>query len=194
MPERSRRWCPKSAHRRPTASRVWREDRRTVHASYVVDRHGHLVGVIPVLHLLAAQPVTSLRFIETADAMAVTPDTDEREAARLALRHHASAIPVVDRNRKLAGTIASHDLLAILQEEATADVQRLAGLRYGETALTPGAGRHGSMQTSTRLTRALELRHVLWPLLVPGLGNRYNQASAVGPMPPPRTTLIRSSV
>jgi magnesium transporter len=183
---------------------------------YVVDRHGHLVGVIPVLHLLAAQPVTPLRFIKTADVMAITPDTDEREAARLAFRYHASAIPVIDRNRRLVGSISSHDLLAILQEEATADVQRLAGLRYGETALTPareivvsrllsrlanlGAaflaasvisifetsiraiaalavfmpivtaiGRHGSTQTVTLLTRALELRHVstrqLWPVL-----------------------------
>jgi CBS-domain-containing membrane protein len=49
--------------------------------------------------------------VMTTDVIAVGPDTDIREAARLLVQHHISAVPVIDKTGKLAGIVSEGDLM-----------------------------------------------------------------------------------
>src|SRR5947209_11034707 len=104
---------------------------------YVVDDHDHLVGFVPLHRLIAADPATTISAIRTEDVESVTVDTDQEEVARLVQRYNLTQIPVVDANRRLLGTIGVDDVIDVLREEATEDIQRLGGVGGDENVLDP---------------------------------------------------------
>ena len=104
---------------------------------YVVDEHDHLVGVVPLHRLLAAHAVTPIRAIRSDSVESVTVDTDQEEVAHLARRYNLLQVPVVDANRRLVGAITADDLIDVIDEEATEDIQRLGGVGGDETVLDP---------------------------------------------------------
>jgi magnesium transporter len=104
---------------------------------YVVDEHDHLVGLVPLHRLLAAEPGTSVRGIRSENVESVTVDTDQEEVTRLARRSNLVEVPVVDGNRRLVGAISAGHLIDVIDEEATEDIQRLGGVGGDETVLDP---------------------------------------------------------
>src|SRR5690606_4026495 len=68
-------------------------------------------------------PVTS---VMAPDLITVEAHTDQEEAAHILQRHHLLALPVVDGDGHLLGTITSDDLIDVMEEEATEDILRLA--------------------------------------------------------------------
>ncbi len=94
---------------------------------YAVDDQDRLTGVVPLRRLLTAPPDTILLDIADPHVTSVTVDTDQEEVARLVARYDFVAIPVVDRLGRLAGVITHDDVVDILSEEATEDIQRLGG-------------------------------------------------------------------
>ena len=58
----------------------------------------------------------------------VSVDTDQEEVARLVQRYNLIEVPVVDGDRRLLGTISVDDVIDVIREEATEDIQRLAGV------------------------------------------------------------------
>jgi len=108
---------------------------------YVVDDHDHLVGFVPLHRLITADPAAPIRTIRTEDVESVTVDTDQEEVARLVQRYNVIQIPVVDANRRLLGTIGVDDVIDVLREEATEDIQRLGGVGGDENVLDPPAVR-----------------------------------------------------
>jgi magnesium transporter len=104
---------------------------------YVVDDHEHLVGYVPLHRLLTADPATPVRAIRKEDVPSVTVDTDQEDVARLVQRYDLVQVPVVDENRRLLGTISVDDVIDVIHEEATEDIQRLGGAGGDETVLDP---------------------------------------------------------
>jgi magnesium transporter len=104
---------------------------------YVVDDHDHLVGVVPLHRLLAADPTTPMVAIRDEDVESVSVDTDQEEVAHLVRRYNVLEVPVVDDNRRLLGTISVEDVIDVIQEEATEDIQRLGGVGGDETLFDP---------------------------------------------------------
>jgi len=110
---------------------------RSAHYLYVVDDHDHLVGVLPLRRLLAADPATPVGLLCQGDVISVTPETDQEEVARLVAKYDIVAIPVVDRDRRLLGVISVDDVIDVIREEATEDIQRLGGAAGDETVFDP---------------------------------------------------------
>jgi magnesium transporter len=107
---------------------------------YVLDDHDHLVGVVPLHRLIAADPATPVRAIRSDEVQSVTADTDQEEVARLVRRYNVVEVPVVDHSHRLLGTISVEDVIDVIHEEATEDIQRLGGVAGDETVLdTPQA-------------------------------------------------------
>ena len=106
---------------------------------YVVDDHDHLVGLVPLHRLLTADPAMPIRTIRTEDVASVPVDTDQEEVARLVQRYNVIEVPVVDGNHRLLGTISVDDVIDVIHEEATEDIQRLGGVAGDETVLDPPA-------------------------------------------------------
>jgi magnesium transporter len=104
---------------------------------YVVDDHEHLVGLVPLHRLLTTDPAMPVHAIRGEDVQSVTVDTDQEEVARLVQRYDLIQVPVVDATRRLLGAINVDDVIDVISEEATEDIQRLAGAAGDETVLDP---------------------------------------------------------
>src|SRR3990172_2283109 len=131
---------------------------------YVVDYHDHLVGFVPLHRLLAAEPGTSIHAIRSEDVESVTVGTDQEEVARLVQHYNLIQVPVVDANRRLLGTIGVEDVIDVIREEATEDIQRLGGVAGDETVLDP--------------PRAVFGKRLVWRLV--NLGTAVLAASVIG--------------
>jgi magnesium transporter len=104
---------------------------------YVVDEHEHLVGVVPLHRLLATNPATPIRTIRNDSIESVSVHTDQEEVARLARRYKLLEVPVVNAARRLVGAISADEVIGVIDEEATEDIQRLGGVGGDETVLDP---------------------------------------------------------
>jgi magnesium transporter len=131
---------------------------------YVVDDHDHLVGFVPLHRLIAADPATPIKTIRAEGVESVTADTDQEEVARLVQRYNLIQIPVVDVNRRLLGAIGVDDVIDVMREEATEDIQRLGGVGGDETVLDP--------------PRAVFPKRLAWRVI--NLGTALLAASVIG--------------
>jgi magnesium transporter len=102
-------------------------DVEMVYYVYVVNDHGHLVGVLSLRKLVTAPPETRVRDVMSTDVISVTPETDQEEVAKLVARYSFMAIPVVDDANKLLGLVTVDDVIDVLRDEATEDILKMAG-------------------------------------------------------------------
>ena len=100
-------------------------DSETVYYLFVVDEENRLVGVVSLRQLIVAPPTTRIREIMDPEVIHVHADADQEEAARLMSRYGLLALPVVDDEGRLLGLITHDDLVEVLEDEATEDIQRL---------------------------------------------------------------------
>lgn len=103
------------------------EDTETLQYLYVVDKEDRLLGVVPLRALLLAQPGAAIETLMVSDVVSVSASTDQEDLAELVSRYDFVAIPVVDARGRLVGVVTVDDVLDILEEEATEDIQRLGG-------------------------------------------------------------------
>jgi magnesium transporter len=114
------------------------EDKETIYYAYVTDDNRKLVSVVSLRQLLFSIPEVRIRDIASNRVIKVRTDTPQEEVAQLMKRYDLIALPVVDREERLVGIVTIDDVVDILEEEATEDIQKLAGVSGGdEAALSP---------------------------------------------------------
>ncbi len=104
---------------------------------YVIDARRHLIGVLSMRDLILAHPETLLSQMMRTNVASVPVTMDQGEVARLMRRHGYLALPVVDQQNKLMGLITVDDVVDVLEEEATEDVQRMFGAGAEERLTSP---------------------------------------------------------
>jgi magnesium transporter len=109
------------------AIRTWHPDEETIYYLFVTDRLKRLVGVINLRQLIVANPATPISQIMDSNVISVTPDADQEDCADLMQRYDLLALPVVDGEQHLIGVITIDDLVDVIQNEASEDIQRLGG-------------------------------------------------------------------
>jgi magnesium transporter len=109
------------------AIRRWQPSEETIYYLFVVDQHGRLSGVVNLRQLIVADPHTQIKDIMDPEVISVRAGVDQEEAARIMKRYDLIALPVVDPNNVLLGVITFDDVIDVLEEEATEDIQRLGG-------------------------------------------------------------------
>ena len=107
--------------------RSWKPEAETVYYLFVVDQLGTLCGVVSLRQLVTADADTPVAEIMDPEVISVPVGTDQEECARLMARYDLLALPVVDSGDVLLGVITVDDLIDVLEEEATEDIQRLGG-------------------------------------------------------------------
>ncbi len=108
--------------------RSYGPDKETIYTCYVTDDQRHLQGVLSVKELLLAnsdQLVGSL--METNVIFAYTTD-DQEEVANLCARYDLIALPVVDSEKRLVGIITVDDVVDIMRQETTEDMEKMAAI------------------------------------------------------------------
>jgi magnesium transporter len=103
-------------------------DAETIYYVYAVSAGKRLEGVVSLRDLLLNEPGTRLAEIMTSNVISVTPEQDQEEVAKILAKYDLYGIPVIDGNSNLLGVITVDDVIDVLTQEQTEDVQRLAGV------------------------------------------------------------------
>ncbi|GAB4579712.1 MAG: magnesium transporter [Anaerolineales bacterium] len=109
------------------AIREWKPESETIHYLYVVDAQRTLCGMVSLRQLIVADPKSTLMDIMEKEVISVVAGTDQEEVARLMSRYDLLTLPVVDGDNHLIGVITIDDVVDVLEEEASEDIQRLGG-------------------------------------------------------------------
>jgi magnesium transporter len=105
-----------------------REQVETVYYAYVLDARQHLLGVVSLRQLFQAAPDKRVEEVMRRDVISVTEDTDQEAVGRLFAAQGLMAIPVVDAERRMKGLVTLDDIVHVVQEEATEDIQKVGGM------------------------------------------------------------------
>lgn len=115
------------------------QDKETVYYAYVTDDERRLVRVVSLRQLLFSIPDARIQDLASDRVIKAYTTMPQEEVAQLMKRYDLLALPVVDREDRLVGIITIDDVIDILEEEATEDIQKLAGVSGDEAALSPPA-------------------------------------------------------
>jgi magnesium transporter len=114
------------------------QDKETIYYAYVTDQNRKLLSVVSLRQLLFSLPNAQLKDIASDRLIRVRTNTPQEEAAQVMMRYDLIAVPVVDSEDRLVGIVTIDDMVDILEEEATEDIQRIAGVTSGdESSLSP---------------------------------------------------------
>jgi magnesium transporter len=118
--------------------RLTDRDKETIYYAYVTDNNRKLVSVVSLRQLLFSLPDALIRDLASDRVLKARTEMPQEEVAQLMKRYDLLALPVVDREDRLVGIVTIDDVVDILEEEATEDIQKLAGVSGGdEAALSP---------------------------------------------------------
>jgi magnesium transporter len=106
--------------------RISDEDKETIYYAYVTDDNRKLVRVVSLRQLLFSLPNALIGDIASDRVVKTYTETPQEEVAQLMKRYDLIAVPVVDREDRLVGIVTIDDVVDILEEEATEDIQKLA--------------------------------------------------------------------
>ena len=103
--------------------------REAMHAIYVTDDDGALLGVMSLRELVAAPDDSTVAEVMTSEVVRLTTDATRGEVTKLTSEYDLVAVPIVDGFGKLVGVITVDDVIDALVEEQTEDVQRLGAVQ-----------------------------------------------------------------
>jgi magnesium transporter len=105
-----------------------RSREKTVYYVFVVDSEEHLLGVVSFRDLLVAPGDKLVRDIMRTEVISAPEDLDQEALSKLFMRHHLLMMPVVDAEGRIKGVVNLNDIVDVVQEEATEDIQKLGGV------------------------------------------------------------------
>ena len=99
---------------------------------YVVDRHDHFLGILPITRLLTEDEDELVSDTMDTETAGITPDTAAVEVARLFEGRDLVSAPVVSTDRRLLGRVTIDDVLDVVREQAEHPMLAAAGLEDEE--------------------------------------------------------------
>ncbi len=170
-----------------------------INYGYVLDSEQRLLGVVPPLELFSSPADQTVRDVMRTNPVAVTDDTDQERVGQLFREHGLFVVPVVDHAGRMKGVVTVDDIVAVLDEEATEDMQKTGGVAaldapypkatFGSMLRKRGGWLtllfFGEMLTATamawfeeQLARAIVLA-LFVPLIISSGGNAGSQATTL---------------
>lgn len=113
------------------------QDKESIYYAYVTDDNRKLMAVVSLRQLLFTIPDALIKDIASTRVIRARTEMPQEEVAQLMKRYDIIALPVVDREDRLVGIVTIDDTIDILEEEATEDMQKMAGVSGDEEALSP---------------------------------------------------------
>jgi magnesium transporter len=95
---------------------------------YVVDPGYNLQGIVPLDKFLRSKRDVRIGDIMQTNVIEVKATEDQEEAARDFERYDLVEVAVVDDSERLVGVLTIDDIVDVIHEEATEDMQLLAGV------------------------------------------------------------------
>ena len=165
----------------------------------MLDAQQHLLGVVSFRELFAAPGDKKIREVMRTDVVTVSDQMDQEQVSQLFAHHDLIALPVVDAEGRMKGIVTVDDIVDVVQEEATEDIQKIGGMEaldgpYLQIGFTQMVKKRagwlsalflGEMLTATamgyyehQIERAVVLALFI-PLIISSGGNSGSQASTL---------------
>lgn len=128
---------PRFARLRPDATveesiRYLRQQARhkveTIYSAYVLDAEQRLLGVVSFRQLFFAPGDAIIRDLMETDVISIPEEMDQEAVAKIMARFDLSVLPVVDAEHRLKGIVTIDDIVDVVFEEATEDIQKMGGM------------------------------------------------------------------
>ncbi|MDR0962997.1 MAG: magnesium transporter [Clostridium sp.] len=103
-------------------------DSETINICYVLDAQRKLLGAVALRYLLLSDEQERIGDIMHENVIAIRTTTDQEEVARNFQKYDFTAMPVVDNEERLVGIITVDDIVEILKEETTEDMEKMAAI------------------------------------------------------------------
>jgi magnesium transporter len=179
--------------------RAARERVETIYYIYVLDAEQRLVGVVSFRDLFAAPPDAPVRDVMRTQVISVRDDLDQEAVANVIAENNLMAVPVLDAEGRIRGIVTVDDIVDVVREEATEDIQKIGGTQaldapYLEVGLLEMVRKRGVWLTvifvgqlltttamslfESQLARAVVLALFI-PLVISSGGNSGSQASTL---------------
>ncbi len=104
---------------------------------FVIDANRILVGILPFKDLVVSKPERRVNEFMTDADIAVKPDLDQEDVARVMARYNLPSVAVVDDSGKLLGRVTFDDVIDVVEAEQTEDLLKFGGVSPDE-ALAAG--------------------------------------------------------
>lgn len=179
--------------------RQTRESIEVIYYAYVLDPQQRLLGVVSFRDLMTAPPDKRVRDVMRTAVITVPDEMDQEAVSNLFAQHGLIALPVVDAEGRMKGIVTSDDIVAVVKEEATEDIQKVGGMEaldapYWQVGLLEMTRKRGIWLTvlflgetltatamayyEHELARALVLA-LFVPLIISSGGNAGSQATTL---------------
>ncbi len=103
-------------------------DSETINICYVLDQRRTLVGTVALRYLLLSPPDAVIGDIMHEKIISLHTMMDQEEVARQFKKYDFTSMPVVDNEERLVGIITVDDVVDILEEETTEDIEKMAAI------------------------------------------------------------------
>ena len=110
-----------------------REELETIYYAYVLDQDQKLLGVISFRDLFATAGDRVISDVMLTDVVSVADSLDQEEVAKVIAQYDLNALPVVDADNRMQGIVTVDDIVDVVQDAATEDIQKLGGMEALDT-------------------------------------------------------------
>ena len=103
-------------------------DKETINICYVLDKERHLIGTVALRYLLLHAEDEIIGDFMNDNIISCNTMMDQEEVAMLFSKYDFNTMPVVDNEDRLVGIITIDDIVDIMQEETTEDIEKMAAI------------------------------------------------------------------
>lgn len=103
-------------------------DSETINICYVLDRERKLLGTVALRYLLLSKPEEKISDIMHENVVSINTLMDQEEVASQFKKYDFTAMPVVDNENRMVGIITVDDIVDIIEEETTEDIEKMAAI------------------------------------------------------------------
>ena len=109
--------------------RQTRESVENIYYGYVLDSQQKLLGTVSLRELVTAPPSRIVREMMRAEELITArEDMDQEQLSNLFAHHDLTIIPIVDADGRMKGVVTVDDIVDVVREEATEDIQKVGGM------------------------------------------------------------------
>ena len=103
-------------------------DSETINICYVLDARRELVGTVALRYLLLSEGDELISDIMHGNVISISTLMDQEQVAAQFKKYDFTAMPVVDNENRMVGIITVDDIVDIMEEEVTEDMEKMAAI------------------------------------------------------------------
>ena len=104
------------------------EDKETIYVCFVTNAHRKLEGIVTVKDLLLHDDDMVIEDLMDRNVIFATTTEDQESVSEKFSDYDLMAMPVVDKEGRLVGIVTVDDVIDVMEQEATEDIEKMAGM------------------------------------------------------------------